>query len=43
MGLVSGIPFHVIRNTSFGDPVEIGENGFYLSLRRKKTEILRVE
>ena len=43
MGLVPGVPFHVVRKAPLGDPVEIRVNGFHLCLRRKKAEMLRVE
>ena len=42
MGLVPGIPFHVVRKAPLGDPVEIRVNGFHLCLRRKEPEMLRV-
>ena len=40
MGLVPGIPFHVVRKAPLGDPVEIQVNGFHLCLRRKEAEML---
>ena len=43
MGLVPGIPFHVVRKAPLGDPVEIRVNGFHLCLRRKKAEMLRLK
>ncbi|MEC8843520.1 MAG: ferrous iron transport protein A [Proteobacteria bacterium] len=42
MGLVPGVPFHVVRKAPLGDPVEIRVNGFHLCLRRKEAEMLRV-
>jgi len=42
MGLVPGVPFHVVRKAPLGDPVEIWVNGFHLCLRRKEAEMLRV-
>ena len=42
MGLVPGVPFHVVRKAPLGDPVEIRVNGFHLFLRRKEAEMLRV-
>ena len=43
MGLVPGVPFHVVRKAPLEDPVEIRINGFHLCLRRKEAEMLRVE
>lgn len=43
MGIVPGTSFHVIRKAPLGDPVEIRVNGFYLCLRQKEAEMLRVE
>mgnify|MGYP003321859434 FL=1 len=43
MGLVPGVPFHVVRKAPLGDPVEIRVNGFHLCLRRKETEMLRLK
>ena len=34
MGLVPGVPFHVVRKAPLGDPVEIRVNGFHFCLRR---------
>ena len=42
MGLVPGVPFHVVRKAQLGDPVEIRVNGFHLCLRQKEAEMLRV-
>ena len=42
MGLVPGVPFHVVRKAPLGDPVEIRVNDFHLCLRRKEAEMLRV-
>ena len=42
MGLVPGVPFHVVRKAPLGDPVEIRVNGFHLCLRQKEAEMLRV-
>ena len=42
MGLVPGVPFHVVRKAPLGDPVEIRVKGIYLCLRRKEAEMLRV-
>ena len=42
MGLVPGVPFHMVRKAPLGDPVEIQVNGFHLCLRRKEAEMLRV-
>ena len=38
MGLVPGVPFHVVCKVPLGDPVEIRVNGFHLCLRRKEAE-----
>ena len=43
MGLIPGVPFHVVRNAPLGDPVEIRVNGFHLCLRRKEEEMLRLK
>ena len=43
MGLVPGVPFHVVRKAPLGDPVEIRVNGFHLCLRRKETKMLRLK
>ena len=43
MGLVPGVPFHVVRKAPLGDPVEIRVNGFHFCLRRKETEMLRLK
>lgn len=43
MGLVRDVPFHLVRKSPLGDPVEIRVNGFHLCLRRKGTEILRLK
>ena len=43
MGLVPGVPFHVVRKAPLGDPVEIRVNGFHLCLRRKEAEMLRLK
>ena len=42
IGLVTVVPFHVIRKAPLEDPVEIRVNGFHLCLRRKEAEMLRV-
>ena len=42
MGLVPGVPFHVVRKAPLGGPVEIRVNGFHLCLRWKEAEMLRV-
>ena len=42
MGLVPGVPFHVVRKAPLGDPVEIRVNGFHLSLRKHEADLLRV-
>ena len=42
MGLVPGVPFHVVPKAPLGDPVEIRVNGFHLCLRQKEAEMLRV-
>ena len=42
MGLVQGVPFHVVRKAPLGDPVKIRVNGFHLYLRRKEAEMLRL-
>ena len=43
MGLVTGVPFHVVRKAPLGDPVEIRVNGFHFYQRRKETEMLRLK
>ena len=43
MGLVPGVPFHVVRKAPLGDPVEIRINGFHFYQRRKETEMLRLK
>ena len=43
MGLVRDVPFHEVRKTPLGDPVEIRVNGFHFCLRRKETEMLRLK
>ena len=43
MGLVPGVPFHVVRTAPLGAPVEIRVNGFHFCLRRKETEMLRLK
>ena len=43
MGLVPGVPFHVVRKAPLGDPVEIWVNGFHFYQRRKETEMLRLK
>ncbi|MEL0230494.1 MAG: FeoA family protein [Deltaproteobacteria bacterium] len=48
MGLVPGVPFHVVRKAPLGDPIEIRVNGFHLCLRRiclrrKEAEMLRLK
>ena len=43
VGLVPGVPFHVVRKAPLGDPVEIRVNGFHLCLRRKEAEMLRLK
>ena len=42
MGLVPGVPFHVVRKAPLGDPVEIRVIGFYLCLSRKEAQMLKV-
>ena len=43
MGLVPGVPFHVVRKAPLGDPVEIRVNGFHLCLRRKEAAMLKLK
>ena len=43
MGLVPGVPFHVVRKAPLEDPVEIRVNGFHFYQRRKETEMLRLK
>ena len=43
MGLVPGVPFHVVRKAPLGDPVEIRINGFHFYQRRKEREMLRLK
>ena len=43
IGLVPGVPFHVVRKAPLVDPVEIRVNGFHLCLRRKESEMLRLK
>ena len=43
IGLVTVVPFHVIRKAPLEDPVEIRVNGFHFYQRRKKTEMSRLK
>jgi len=42
MGLVRGTRFKLIRKAPLGDPIEIMVKGFYLSLRLKEAETIKV-
>ena len=42
MGLTKGIPVHVRKVAPLGDPIEVTERGYELSIRKADAEMIEV-
>lgn len=42
MGLTSGTSIRVVRETPFGDPIQVQVRGYHLTLRRAEADHVRI-